>query len=502
MSMSPIVPAANLPKITAIRETLDYGDPELTRCAAFTADVRAFRKKFTTKSGLPGTSLYDWRSPEHQRGLNEMTEDYLERAGNGAMWWPDDTSAPNHNKLQYSKDHRKINELMLQLFFRLNEQQHRNNKYKNKFKSGSAEPDRRGHSTEEPIDVDALETGPASDTSSKPYPSVSGGASSRPDNTPQNPAIQDYDSNEHRKTLDDIYNVPDGPGSEQATSRDSTGDGVRNRQAKRPKKPYNATTPDDSHREATHQSPDPATKRRSPRQKKTYDAEKDRPERLYVTGRQYEISMSALDDDDWGRPKSNQGFRDNNSSETAGDAANLRHASNPSEPVRTTDKGRDSHTSTPAPASPTPNSTGEVGRGGVPRDPPPQPYRSIPKIEFLYRFVTSRKPVFSYKNWKPTRKLEETSLQQFLDELPLEGDVKGLLFIVEGPGLKAEQQILRGEETEFGSMIKQIKKAIRAELGTSRKYHDHPLVIEMEIEPIKGGEIFEEHEEFEEDFTI
>ncbi|RYP71689.1 hypothetical protein DL771_004640 [Monosporascus sp. 5C6A] len=494
MSMSPTIPAASLPKITAIRETLDYGDPELTRCAAFTADVRAFRKKFTTKSGLPGTSLYDWRSPEHQCGLNEMTEDYLERAGNGAMWWPDDASAPNHNKLQYSKDHRKIKELMLQLFFRLNEQQHRNNKYKNKFKAGSAEPDRRGHSTEEPIDVDALETGPAEDTSSKPYPSGCAGVSSRPDNTQQNPATQEYDSNEHRKTLDDIYNVPDGTGSEQVT-------------AKRPKKPYKTTTHYDSHRETTHQSPDPATKRRSPRQKKTYDAEIDRPERLYVTGRQYEISMSALDDDNWSRPKSNQGRTNNNSSENAGDAANPPLVSNPKEHVQTTDKGRDSHTTTPVPASPAsaspaPNSTGEVGRGDVPTDPPPQPYRSIPKIEFLYRFVTSRKPVFSYKNWKPTRKLEETSLQQFLDELPLEGDVKGLLFIVEGPGLKAEQQILRGEETEFGSMIKQIKKAIRTELGISRKYHDRPLVIEMEIEPIKGGEILEEHEEFEDDFTI
>ncbi|RYP31159.1 hypothetical protein DL767_005912 [Monosporascus sp. MG133] len=490
MSMSPNIPAANLPKITAIRETLDYGDPELTRCAAFTADVRAFRKKFTTKSGLPGTSLYDWRSPEHQCGLKEMTEDYLERTGNGPMWWPDDTSAPNHNKLQYSKDHRRIKELMLQLFFRLNEQQHRNNKYKNKFKAGSAELDHRGQSTEEPIDVDALETGPASDTSPKPYPSGSAVASSRPNNTHQNPATQDYDSNEHRKTLDDIYSVPDGTGSEQVP-------------AKRPKKPYKPTTQDDSHKEVTHQSPDPATKRRSPRQRKTYDAEQDRPERLYVTGRQYEISMSALDDDNWGRPKSNQGCRDNNNSqETAGDAANPRHLSNPREPIQTTDKSRDSHTSTPVPASPAPNSAGEVGRGDVPTDPPPQPHRSIPKIEFLYRFVTSRKPVFSYKNWKPTRKLEETSLQQFLDELPLEGDVKGLLFIVEGPGLKAEQQILRGEETEFGSMIKQIKKAIRAELGISRKYYDHPLVIEMEIEPIKRGEVLEVREEFEEDFTI
>ncbi|RYP03867.1 hypothetical protein DL764_004846 [Monosporascus ibericus] len=476
---------------------------KLTRCAAFTADVRAFRKKFTTKTGLPGTSLYDWRSPEHQYGLAEMTEDYLERAGNGPMWWPDDTSAPNHNKLQYSKDQREIKELMLRLFFRLNEQQHRNNKYKNKVKAGSAEPDCRGHSTEEPIDIDALETGPASDTSSKPYPSSgSAGASSRPDNTHQNPAMQDYDSNEHRKTLDDIYNVPDGTGSEQATSRDSTGDLVRNRQAKRPKKPYKTTIQDDSHRETTRQSPDPATKRRSPREKKTYDVEKDRAEHLYVTGRQYEISMSALDDDNWGRPKANQARRDNNNSEIAGDAANPLQVSNPSEPVQSREKSRDSHTSTPIPASPAPNSAGEVSRGDVPTDRPPQPHRSIPKMEFLYRFVTSRKPVFSYKNWKPTRKLEETSLQQFLDELPLEGDVKGLLFIVEGPGLKAEQQILRGEETEFGSMIKQIKKAIRSELGTSRKYYDHPLVIEMEIEPIKGGEVLDVQEEFEEDFTI
>ncbi|RYP00209.1 hypothetical protein DL763_000978 [Monosporascus cannonballus] len=129
---------------------------KLARYAAYTADVRAFRKKFTTKSGRPGTSL-------------------------------------------------------------LNEQQRRNNKSKNNFKAGSAEPDRRGHSTEEPIDVNTLETGPAIDTLSYafPYPR-SAGASSRPDNTRQNPATQDYGSNEHRKTLDDIYDLPDGTGSEQA----------------------------------------------------------------------------------------------------------------------------------------------------------------------------------------------------------------------------------------------------------------------------------------------
>jgi hypothetical protein len=123
---------------------------------------------------------------------------------------------------------------MVQLFFRLNEQQHRNSKYKNSKKSGSTEPSRRGHSPEEPIDVDALETLPGFHASSYVFlflmsvlndwrltagfrePHVLG-APPTLHGLSQNPATRDHNSDEHRSNLDHIYNVPDGTSSEKAT---------------------------------------------------------------------------------------------------------------------------------------------------------------------------------------------------------------------------------------------------------------------------------------------
>jgi hypothetical protein len=56
-----------------------------------------------------------------------------------------------------------------QLFFRLNQQQFRNKKYKNKDTADSRLLDRRGHSKHTAIDVDALEQEqPLSTTASKP----------------------------------------------------------------------------------------------------------------------------------------------------------------------------------------------------------------------------------------------------------------------------------------------------------------------------------------------
>jgi hypothetical protein len=104
-STSPKIAAANIPSITSLRNELDYGDLRLPRCAAFCDDTRAFRKKFITSNGIPGTDLHDWRSHEGQAGLTEMTLAYLDREGNGPMFWPDDKSSSMYNKYQYSKDH-------------------------------------------------------------------------------------------------------------------------------------------------------------------------------------------------------------------------------------------------------------------------------------------------------------------------------------------------------------------------------------------------------------
>jgi hypothetical protein len=101
--------ASNIPSITNLRQRLDYGDAESQRCIIFYEDVRAFRKKYMTDNGLPGASLHDWNSAEHQTGLTKMTEAYLDRDENGQHYWPDDATSPNHNMFQYSSDQEMYN---------------------------------------------------------------------------------------------------------------------------------------------------------------------------------------------------------------------------------------------------------------------------------------------------------------------------------------------------------------------------------------------------------
>jgi len=100
-SSSPGTSAASIPKVTNLRKKLDYGDPVLPRCVAFYDDTRVFRKKFYTASGICGLSLHDWKSKEHHNGLDEMTTAYLDKEGNGALFWPQDEKSPNFNKYSY-----------------------------------------------------------------------------------------------------------------------------------------------------------------------------------------------------------------------------------------------------------------------------------------------------------------------------------------------------------------------------------------------------------------
>ena len=94
--------AASLPSITALRAALDYGDAKSARCTFFYDDIRHFRRKFTTSTGISGVKLRDWKDAAHQAGLTELTTSYLDQHGNGSLFWPDDKSSQNHSRLQYS----------------------------------------------------------------------------------------------------------------------------------------------------------------------------------------------------------------------------------------------------------------------------------------------------------------------------------------------------------------------------------------------------------------
>lgn len=102
--MANTISPASIPPITQLREQLDYGDSHLPRCQAFYDSVRVFRKTFVTSQGWEGSTIHDWRVRDHRNALAEMSRAYLERHGNGQLFWPDDNTNGRANKLKYSAD--------------------------------------------------------------------------------------------------------------------------------------------------------------------------------------------------------------------------------------------------------------------------------------------------------------------------------------------------------------------------------------------------------------
>lgn len=106
MSRSPspsAIAAARIPKITELRNLLNYGSPILARSSAFIDDLRTFRRRYYAMS-FRGIDLWDWKSSIQQEALRQMTASFLDDSGFGEIYWPSDPSSPNFNDLQYSKD--------------------------------------------------------------------------------------------------------------------------------------------------------------------------------------------------------------------------------------------------------------------------------------------------------------------------------------------------------------------------------------------------------------
>lgn len=89
-----------------LRNKLNYGPDNRSHGEglSFIEDLRRFRREFRDSNGVLGKTFYEWNSSDHQRGLDEMTDAYLELERGGPKWWPDDPSQPYYSSLQYSKD--------------------------------------------------------------------------------------------------------------------------------------------------------------------------------------------------------------------------------------------------------------------------------------------------------------------------------------------------------------------------------------------------------------
>ncbi|KAK1515392.1 hypothetical protein CABS01_16719 [Colletotrichum abscissum] len=192
----PVMKTTSIPSITQLREKLDYGDRNLSRCKALYESARTFPKSFKTSQGWAGSGLRDWEHEEQRNALMEMSQFYLKDRGHGQIFWPDDQKSPRANRLQYSTHGEEIKQTMQQYFWRLNLQRFRSEKYgKNKKNARLVKTgDGNGLSHEYPIDVDALEDR-SRDANSAEMPS----SPRMP--TPDQTSPRDYDSLNQLSTL-------------------------------------------------------------------------------------------------------------------------------------------------------------------------------------------------------------------------------------------------------------------------------------------------------------
>ncbi|KAF4980814.1 hypothetical protein FZEAL_3268 [Fusarium zealandicum] len=108
-----------LPRLTDLRKELGYGHAGQAQDIAFKRALKAQVESFVSPSdNIPGFKFTQWKTPEHQRGLLEMTKDFLDTKGKGIEFWPDDPLSPNKRPLEYSKNSSQIHSLVAKVFYR------------------------------------------------------------------------------------------------------------------------------------------------------------------------------------------------------------------------------------------------------------------------------------------------------------------------------------------------------------------------------------------------
>ncbi|KAM5355467.1 hypothetical protein ACJ41O_002113 [Fusarium nematophilum] len=110
--------SCELPRLRDLRLELGYGIRGQKKDIDFKKAVRAQVEGFVSSDNIPGLRFTKWKTPEHQRGLLEMTKDFLDTKGKGIEFWPDESSSPNKRPLEYAKDSVQIKRLMTKVFYR------------------------------------------------------------------------------------------------------------------------------------------------------------------------------------------------------------------------------------------------------------------------------------------------------------------------------------------------------------------------------------------------
>ncbi|KAI8684713.1 hypothetical protein NCS57_00138100 [Fusarium keratoplasticum] len=110
--------SCNIPSLTELRKSLGYGHRGEERDIAFKRALTAQVETFVSKDNLPGVSFTKWKTLAHQKGLRDMTKDFLFVKQKGPEFWPDDPNSPNKRPLKYTRDYEQIHLLLTKVFYR------------------------------------------------------------------------------------------------------------------------------------------------------------------------------------------------------------------------------------------------------------------------------------------------------------------------------------------------------------------------------------------------
>ncbi|KAI8691514.1 hypothetical protein LRP88_08770 [Fusarium phalaenopsidis] len=172
----------NIPSLTELRKSLGYGHRGEEQDIAFKRALTAQVETFVSKDNLPGVSFTKWKTPAHQKGLREMTKDFLVIKGKGPEFWPDDPNSSNKRPLKYTRDYDQIHRLLTKVFYRTARERKRkqtttstpkesaqnpksastkqphSNKNSSEQTSRQAYPDSRGQSADHPIELGNMQS--------------------------------------------------------------------------------------------------------------------------------------------------------------------------------------------------------------------------------------------------------------------------------------------------------------------------------------------------------
>ncbi|KAM0440924.1 hypothetical protein ACHAPT_000227 [Fusarium lateritium] len=94
--------------------------PDMALVREFDNALKNYTDKFLEKKNLQRVELTSWSVPFNQKIFRQLATSFLQEGGRGSYFWPDEPSASNKKGYRYSKDRKKICDLVMPLVFRRN----------------------------------------------------------------------------------------------------------------------------------------------------------------------------------------------------------------------------------------------------------------------------------------------------------------------------------------------------------------------------------------------